>query len=226
MAIVKYGGGITEFRGSIGGVTFSRNSPGTFARIRKKPRYKRTNAAQRLSTNLAYYTAIWHWGLNAGQRAAWIALAAATNWTNRLGEAYSPSGLNLYVRSNVLLQLGERSRQDTAPGSADEPSPDFTLDYLISTGIRVTAVGTLTTPPVGSVLAFTSGPQRLSIQNWHNPWRLFDFSLIAAMGLPYTLLASADCVALRRYFFRFRVIRDSGMATPAFFEQQDTPAGL
>ena len=226
MAIVKYGGGVAEFRGSIGGVTFSRNKAGTISRIRKKPRYKATSEAQRMSVALAYYTGLWHDVLNAGQRTAWRALAAATVWVNRLGDNYSPSGLNLYVRSNCLLHLAEDSRQDTAPGSADEASPVFTLDYVAGVGIRMTNIGTLATPPVGFVLMSSSGNQRLSKTTFYSPWRFYYAPTVAGMGPPIVIMPNTICVALTRWFFRFRVIRSSGMATPAFFAYQDCPAVL
>lgn len=226
MGTVLYSAGVDEIRGSIGGVTFSRNSSGPFARARKKPRYKRTNEAQRLATALSYYSAMWGYILDAAERAAWNTLAAATPWVNPLGETYYPSGLNLYVRSNVLLHLAGAARQDTAPASADETSPVFTLDYNAGDGIRLTNVGILTSPPTGYILSFFSGPQRLSISSYSTPWHFFRVDAVAGVGLPLIILAAADCLILTRYFFRLRVIRDSGMATASFFAQQDTPAVL
>ncbi|GAH48125.1 unnamed protein product [marine sediment metagenome] len=37
MARVTYGGGVTEFAGSIGGVTFQRNASGYIAKLRSNP---------------------------------------------------------------------------------------------------------------------------------------------------------------------------------------------
>jgi hypothetical protein len=226
MAIVKYGGGITEFRGSIGGVTFSRNQAGTFGRIRKKPRYQATTPAQTIASALSYYTAIWGYLLTVAQRNAWVALAAATPWTNRLGQTYYPTGLNLFVRSNVLLLIAQQARQDTAPASADEASPAFASDYSVGVGIRITDFDTLASPPTGTLITWWSDAQPLSVYSWSSPWHGLRIDRIVTLAAPHIWVPTADCTASRRYFFRFRVVRDDGTASHSFAGSQDTPAAL
>lgn len=226
MAIITCTAPVGEIRGSIGGVTFSRNKMGTFAKARKKPRVPFSTPRVFSSSLLSFYATTWGYILTAPQRADWNTLADNTVWVNRLGENYSPTGLNLYVRSNTLLGQASRTTQPVAPAAADEAVQDFVLDYDAGTGIRITDFDTLASPPVGSLICWTSGPIPLSVFAWYGPWTFLRTDLIATLGAPETWIADVDCVALRRYFFRFRIIRDDGTASPEFFEYQDTPAVL
>lgn len=222
MAIVIYGGGVTEFSGSIGGVTFSRVHSGTVAKLRTKPRHPFSTAASLATQTLAFCSGKWNLDLSDQERIDWNTLAANTTWQNRLGENYSPLGINLYVRANTLLALAQIEEQPVAPAVADEGEQGFTMDYAAPTGIRLTGIDTLTSPPVGTLITWCSGPQRLSAYSWHGPWTLLSLLRIADIALPETLIAPADAVPDRAYWFRWRIVRDNGTISIPWQDAQNT----
>jgi len=220
MSLVKFGGGITEMLGSLGGTTFSKNKSGAFARVRKKPRFPRAQAQAQTAAALSTYTKLWSDKLTDAQRACWVALAATLTWTNRLGDSYSPSGSNIYVRSNTLLALAERVAVTAAPAWYDIAIPTFTLDYLAGTGIRVTSVGALGASSFNTVIMFWSGPVSPSRFTFYSPWSfLRKVRSDTLSGVPYTIVDDADVVAGQKYFFRFRVVRYEGQNSPEYFAE-------
>jgi len=222
MAIVIYGAPVDELRGSIGGVTFSRTHAGPVAKLRTKPRVPFSTPATLSSQLLSFFSGNWNLTLTDQQRIDWNTLAANTIWQNRLGENYSPLGINLYVRANTLLTLALRSTQPVAPAAADEGEQGFTMDYAVLTGIRLTGVDTLVSPPVGVLLTWTSGPQPLSTFSDSVPWTLLSLLVIADLALPETLIAPADVVADRTYWFRWRIVRDDGTISIPWTDAQNS----
>lgn len=223
MALVKLQTGIDELRGSIGGATFSRGKFGTYVRVRKTPRNPLTLPISLAHTRIQIYSKLWATVLTPAQRTAWNTLGAATTWTNRLGDTYNPTGINLYVRASTLLEIAERVRNDTAPADADEGTRVFTMDWLEAAGIRITSIGTLTDVPAGSLLTWVSHPQPPSISSFSGPYHFLRTDDLVAVPPPYTWIPTADVLRLRRYFFRFRVIRWQTRASFAFFAQADVP---
>jgi hypothetical protein len=118
MANIKLGGGVTDIRGSIGGTTFSRGPAGAIARQRVKvinPRSALQVARRAVASSLAQH---WSQDLDAGERADWNAYAAATDFTNKVGDTIQISGLACFVRLNSLRMLMGLAVQETAPLSA------------------------------------------------------------------------------------------------------------
>jgi len=218
MSLVKFGGGVSELLGSLGGTTFSKNKSGAFARVRKKPRFPRANLQAQREATVSTYSKTWATILSDAQRACWNSLAATLTWTNRLGDNYSPSGANIYVRSNALLMLADRVPVTAAPATYDIPIATFTLDYLSGTGIRVTSVGALASSSFNTVLIFWSGPVSPSRFTFSSPWSfLRKIRSDTLSGVPYTIVDDVDVVPDQKYFFRFRVVRYQGQNSPEFF---------
>lgn len=103
MALVKYGGGILEIRGSIGGQTHSKNRYGNYIRQRTKPVNPNSSAQQAVRADLAYLVEQWSSQLTSVQRAAWAVYAASITMLNKLGESIKLTGFNHFIRSNVSL---------------------------------------------------------------------------------------------------------------------------
>ena len=104
-----------EMRGSLGGVTASRNRSGTYLRQRAKPVNPNTplqNAARVRMQNLSID---WTQTLTQAERDAWDEYAANVLGLNKLGDSINYTGINWYVSSNAFaLQCGI-SRIDAAP---------------------------------------------------------------------------------------------------------------
>lgn len=113
MALVKFGGGVVQVSGSIGGTTFARNRSGNYMRSRTKPVNPNSPRQQAARTIMQFLTEEWGDHLTPAQRAAWENYAAAVSWLNALGETIKLTGFNHYIRSNFArLQVGEAQIED------------------------------------------------------------------------------------------------------------------
>ena len=115
MALIKFGGGITEMRGSIAGNVFSRNRYGAYARARTKPINPNTGLQQAVRACLAFLTDRWSATLTGVQRAAWNLYGANVVMTNKLGESINLSGFNHYLRSNIEYKNRFNAQFDDGP---------------------------------------------------------------------------------------------------------------
>jgi len=104
MALILTGAAIADIRGSIAGTCFSRNAGGNYARNKTTPVNPRASGQESARARLTSVT--WHWNhvCTAGNRADWNAYAAATNWTNKLGQSIKMSGMSAFTRLNCFLQ--------------------------------------------------------------------------------------------------------------------------
>ncbi|HUW59124.1 MAG TPA: hypothetical protein VMZ92_20980, partial [Planctomycetota bacterium] len=107
MANILTSAAITDIRGSMGGLTFSRNAGGAYIRARIKPINPNSARQVAIRQGMAQLSGRWSTVLTAIQRTAWLAYSAATVWTNKLGQVVTITGLAAYLRSNsLLLQAG------------------------------------------------------------------------------------------------------------------------
>lgn len=135
MAQVIFGGGVAEARGSVGGVTFSRNRGGAYMRNRSIPTDPGTVQQVAVRTFMATLSNVWVNTLTAAQRALWDAYADAVHLPNSLGQPRNVGGLGMFCRTNVpCLQWG-KTRIDDAPTIYD--------------------LGDFTAPVIGSITAST-----------------------------------------------------------------------
>jgi len=227
MTIIKYGAGIAEMRGSIGSVVFGRNRAGAVARQRQRPAEQRTTAAAGAKYLLQKWSGYWRSHLNDPQRVAWNTLAAATDFTNPLGETYNLNGRNLYLRSAVLLAIASEPDQDDAPDEVLETGYVFSVAFDEYFGLAVRTVGAYSQDGEGSLIVACSGPMPPTRYAHYSPWShlaviAYDFD----DSLPFSLVAPLDVVLDRHYFFSFRTIRTDtnvvgddwhGKATQPFF---------
>lgn len=108
MAIIKIGPPLSGIRGTIGGITFSANGSGTYAKLWAPPVNPRSPNQATQRAYVSRMPELWR-DMTDAQRAAWDTFAAlgAQELTNSLGEAYYASGLNWFVKCNVrLLRVG------------------------------------------------------------------------------------------------------------------------
>ena len=127
MARVTYGALVTELAGSIGGVTFQKNSSGNVARLKSK---KPLNPNQDQSDNnviFAQLVALWP-TLSQANKDTWDALAAAHDHTTPWGETKTLNGFQWFISCNRnLLLAGENVIQAAPVWSAVSPPNVFTL---------------------------------------------------------------------------------------------------
>jgi len=159
MARVTYGESITEYAGSIGGVTFLRNASGPIAKLRSNPPVNPSPDQATYQNNLAKCVAYWP-TLSQANKDAWDAFAAAHPHTTPWGKEKTLSGYQWFMSVNLMLLLiGYSIRPDT-PGWYAAPPPDqFTIETS-STYIRVAWSPAYDAPY--SLLAYCTLPLRQS----------------------------------------------------------------
>lgn len=127
MARVTYGESITEYAGSIGGVTFLRNASGPIAKLRSNPPVNPSPYQSTYQVNMATLVARWP-TLAQANKDLWDAHAAAHDHTTPWGETKTLSGYQWFVSVNLKrLQFGYAIL--VAPGTWTVLSPpdSFTL---------------------------------------------------------------------------------------------------
>ena len=107
MALVTFGGLVSAARGSVGGMTVSRNKGGAYLRARVAPINVKSPAQTLVRANFAANSKAWSGTLTPAQRASWTAFAQANPQINTLGASIIISGLAMYNKLNqVLAQIG------------------------------------------------------------------------------------------------------------------------
>lgn len=188
MALVKFGGGITQMAGSIAGNVFARNRYGNYVRARTKPTNPNTARQQVIRAALAQLTTRWSDTLTAAQRAAWDLYAANVAMLNRLGESTHLSGYNHYIRSNVpILRLGG-TIVDAGPTTFELPAQDPTLAVTASEATQQLTVAFDDTMDfdneTGGYLMLAQGsPQNPQRNFFAGPYRIYA-AVIGVTGSP------------------------------------------
>lgn len=144
MAKVKFGAVISDTRGSVGGVTFSKARSGAVIRAASVPRKQQTAFTQVIRSNLSNLAKRWFATLTQVQRNAWIALAAANPVIDVFGNTHVLTGQQFYVRVNQLRSSAGLAYIDDAPA-------DQAVVALLTVTVTATAPATLS-------LAFTATP--------------------------------------------------------------------
>lgn len=130
MAIVKLAAPLAGLRGLFGGMVFSANGSGNYAKKWEYPKNRRTILQ---ADKRAWFSTIRnHWqSLTSGQVAAWDALAASPPETdyNSLGDLIFLSGSAWHCRVNMRrLQAGDAIEDDCPPNASVAAPVSFGLE--------------------------------------------------------------------------------------------------
>jgi len=130
MSIIKLMAPVAGLRGTLGGVVYSANKSGPYARIWSKGANPRSpfQTAQRAS--MSAMSALWR-ALSPAEKTLWNDFAAlpAQDRTNSLGETFSASGFNWFTIVNTrLINIGRATR--TAVPTQSRPAAP-TLSSLV-----------------------------------------------------------------------------------------------
>lgn len=224
MAGVKYGGGIIQMSGSIGGNTFARNKYGNYVRARTKPINPNTARQVAVRAAMAFLTDRWSQALTAAQRTAWNLYGDSVNMKNRLGEVVKLSGFNHYIRSNSLRKTFGWALIDAGPVIFEIPEQDPTLAITASEAAQEISIAFDDTmdwddEDGGYMVLFQGQPQNPQRNFFAGPWRMFH----AIQGVNGAPVASpvAGTVAfaiaeLQRQWVYARILRADGRLSEVF----------
>src|SRR5689334_711787 len=103
MALIQMGTVVTDIRNSIGGVTFSKNRGGSYARKKVSPVNTPTPAQAAVRANFGANAKLWSGTLTADQRQAWGFFAQANPLVNVFGNSILVSGLNMLMKLSQVM---------------------------------------------------------------------------------------------------------------------------
>lgn len=188
MASILTSLGIAEIRGSVGGMTFSKNHYGAYVRNRSIPVNPNTALQVAVRATLAFLTNRWSADLTPVQRFAWNLYGSSVAMLNRLGQTIYLTGFNHYIRSNTILQLTAQTLVDNGPVIFELPAQDPTM---LVTGSEATQQLTVSynasmnwnDETGGFLWVFQGKPQNPQRNFFGGPWRYID-NVPGADGVP------------------------------------------
>lgn len=193
MAIIIPGGGVAEARGKLGGVIFSRNLGGTYMKTMAVPTNPATILQGNVRADFAQLASEWNLSLTPTQRDAWIEYAAATPFTNSLGQVINLTGMNWYIKLNaVRLQAGLSPVVQVPPvvGTSEAQDNTFNVSDVVPSvpgpgSIEVTFDDTRgwTTEIGAAMLVYQGEPQALGVENFGIRYR-FAGAILGAVVPP------------------------------------------
>lgn len=138
--LVKFGGGILDASGSLGGNTFARNRYGNYVRSRVGPVNPNTSRQQYVRNLMGSLVEDWSVTLTQAQRDAWNVYANAIPWVNALGETVRLSGFNHFIRSNMAIIQAGGSLVADGPTTLTLPASDEEFVCTISEATQLISV--------------------------------------------------------------------------------------
>lgn len=140
MALIKLGPTIVDARGSVAGVVFSKNSTSHYMRARSipvNPRQSRCmfgrngdiSSQTKIRAAMAALTVRWSSVLNSTQRAAWELYGKNVTVLNKVGESVKISGMNHYLRCNVIRYAHYSNAFDDGPTVFEIPEQDPSIVF-------------------------------------------------------------------------------------------------
>lgn len=218
--LVKFGPIIVAGRGKVGGVIASRNGGGAYMKQWTKPTYHAYPKQTNITALLSIVRNNWQNALDVPQRAKWNALAAVTSMPNKLGEQMTPSGWNLYMRSNMMLDLSGRGFVLKPPVAAVAPAPQLTLAWETLVGVKIISIGNWDVTPLGSLFCQYHPAVPLSLNYYKGPYPESGAApFVTYTELPVTILPSGFLSPNSRTTWRFRAVHADGMiSAPAYMQ--------
>lgn len=222
--LVKWGAGIVDGRGSIGGTTFSRNASGAIARARVKPVNPNTARQVEVRSAMAFLTTRWSQTLTAVQRTAWNLYGSSVTMKNKLGEAIFNSGQNHYIRSNLIAKMVGYPLIDVGPVVFELPAKDPSFAVTASEATQVLTLAyddtmIWATEDAAYLYFFQGKPQNPQRNYFSSPWRLLGSVAGVDPGGPVEPHAGAAVFAiaeLQRQWVYARIQRADGRISEPF----------
>lgn len=141
MALIKYGAGVAGMSGTVGGQTYARSRTGNYARSWRKPVNTPSAARSIVRGVFGEQAGVWS-TLTTAAVNQWNALAATVTRLNRLGEAYVPTGRQIFLEANLNLDKVGAAAITVPP--ADLATPDAISRPVLSATITSGALTVLT----------------------------------------------------------------------------------
>jgi hypothetical protein len=132
MASIKFSGLVTGAAGKVGGQILQRGRTGYQLRNLTQPRKLPSRRLQEAQADLQSIAQQWS-QLSDANRELWNALAATQTRFNRFGDAYTPTGYQLYTELNAAEQITDPGQFFSAPPTLSAVAPIASVDLTAET---------------------------------------------------------------------------------------------
>jgi hypothetical protein len=221
MASVKLGSIVSDIRGSIGGVVYSRNGGGAYAKARTCPTNPNSTRQQFVRSIMSSMHPAWL-ALLATVRIGWATYAKNVSIPNRLGDQINVSGYNMYCRTRAICELLGISMPAVAPPTFSLAEQDPTI-AVVANG--VTDMLSITFDALlgwanevgGYLLVYQGIPQNGTINSYDGPFTYAGAVPGAASppSSPAEIASVYNMTAGQKCFCQFRILRADGrLSTP------------
>lgn len=209
---------LTSMSGSLGGLTFSHNAGGAYVRSRANPTQPNTGFQAIVKGAFGTLSTAWSATLTGIQRTAWELYAENTPLTDKLGQPFTPTGLNMYIRGNTGNLQAELARVDDGPTTFGLPTVSAVAASSMSQATEIASITFDNTDPWANetgahLFVFASRPQKPSIRFFKGPYQLAG-NVAGDSTTPPTSPASITVpfatVADDQVFFRAVVLDEQG----------------
>jgi len=171
MALVKTSPIISDIRGTVGGVCFSRSRHGVTIRRAITPTKGQSNAQSLSRTAYSQAVDFWRNGLTEANRIAWIDAAKTITFRNRLGDPTQPTGFQLYLRSALASLHSAFTFPFLPPDPLLAPFPEHVISWHEGTDRVMFSSPTNQDPPQFGLVNYWSSPDfSPSIYSPRGPW--------------------------------------------------------
>lgn len=173
---LKYGPVVLDARGSVGGVTFSRNHFGPYTRARTTPVNPRTDRQSAVRQAMSDLSVIWSTTLTAAQRTAWNLYGSSVAMLDKLGATIYPTGQNHFIRSNLSWKRQLGLVTPAGPVIFELPPLDAAFDVTASeatqqVSIIFNAALAWVNEDGAGMLVYQGSPQNAQRNFFDGPWR-------------------------------------------------------
>lgn len=224
MALIKFGGGVTQMSGSLAGNTFARNRFGNYSRSRTKPTNPNTSWQRLIRDAVAYLTQYWRTDLSSAERIAWGAYADSVSMKNRLGESVKLTGFNHFIRGNSPRQARGIAIVDAGPAELALPEKDSTVVITASAATqKITVAFDNTLPWAGEVggyiLLYQGVPQNGTRNFFMGPFRYMSqiAGLVVPPVSPVTPVAIFTFAEAQKIWIKARILRADGRLSECMY---------
>ena len=232
MAIVQYGGGILDARGSIGGQVHSKNRFGNYIRARTTPVNPQSQRQNTIRAIVGFLANTWSAFLTQLQRDGWEVYADAIVRTNKVGAAIKLTGFNHYIRSNSVRVQSGNPVISNAPTTLNLPPEDPAMIGTVSEATQLISVAFDDTfdwvdQDEGAMYVFMSAPKNTGVNFIGGPFRLagvIQGDSTTPPTTPTTIAVPFPVAETQEIVVRARIGEEDGRLSDLFRSQSSVTA--
>ncbi len=220
MALIKFGGGVVQASGSIGGTTYARNRFGNYSRSRTKPVNPQSQTQGVIRSSLAYLSQYWSANLDVTERGQWATYAAAVPSQNRLGESVYLTGFNMFLRTNIINIANGGAVIDAGPTTLTMPETDPTMEATFTASTQIISISfddalPWATETGAKMYIYQGQPQSATRNFFKGPWK-YAGTIDANDTTPAAISAAFPIVAGQKIWVYGRIQRADGRLSSPF----------